>query len=90
MKNEKHIRGIVVRETEKAINAKIRYEHPANNKMYEYTTWLPKSQIEVTQEAIFGYTVIRCAGWLADKIGNEIRRVVPGMCHNMGGEGLVY
>lgn len=92
MKTQVTISGTVLKETEKAMQVEIIWQHIETvGKLHNYTAWLPKSQSEIIAEISnhTGKNIIHVAKWLGDKLGDEIREKF-GMCKNMGGNGIVY
>jgi hypothetical protein len=77
------LNGTIQRETEKAINVELVWEHPDTMARKTFMAWLPKSQVKV-----YGNT-FEAPKWLGDKIGDEIRSVFH-LCKHLGGKGLVY
>ncbi len=74
-----------IQETEKAYKVSLTYQHLQSLKQHQWMCWMPKSQVKFISD-----NSVEAPVWLADKIGNEIRERVPGMCRNMGGDGVTY
>jgi hypothetical protein len=85
MKTQITITGTILKETEKAMQVEIVWQHiETPGKMHNYTTWVPKSQSEKLSN-----NNISVPKWLGDKIGDEIREKF-GMAKHLGGSGIVY
>jgi hypothetical protein len=89
--NEKNttvtLTGKVVGETEKAYKVVLEWTHlETYPRRHEWNTWVPKSQVIIEADG-----KITAAKWLADKIGNEIRKF-SGMCSNVNnaGKSILY
>ena len=83
MKTQIKLKGTIQKETEKAINVELLWEHPDTMSRKTFMAWLPKSQVRVDGNTF------EVPQWLGDKIGDEIRSVFH-LCKHLGGKGLVY
>ena len=85
MKAQVIISGTILKETEKAMQVEIVWQHIETvGKLHNYTAWLPKSQSKKLSD-----NNISVSKWLGDKIGDEIREKF-GMAKHLGGSGIVY